>query len=91
VGRRLDASFDLVTSRGHVIHASTATRRLVPAATHDCIRQAPPKAKTPFSLFREQGLPNTRIMVKNSVPMSPAQKGNAQAAKRRESPKAEYL
>jgi hypothetical protein len=30
-------------------------------------------------------------MVKNSVPMSPAQKGNAQAAKRRESPKAEYL
>jgi hypothetical protein len=30
-------------------------------------------------------------MVKNSVPMSPAQKGNAQAAKRRQPLKAEYV
>jgi len=79
------------TSRGHAIHGSTATRRLGSPASHGCIRLAPSKAKTLFSLVRKEGLGNTRIVVKNSEPANVARREKrSRAAKRREAPKADY-
>jgi len=79
------------TNRGHAIHGSTATRRLGSPASHGCIRLAPSKAKTLFSLVRKEGLGSTRIVVRNSEPANVAQKEKrSRAAKRREPAKADH-
>jgi hypothetical protein len=79
------------TSRGHAIHGSNATRRLGSPASHGCIRLAPSKAKTLFSLVRRKGLRNTRIVVKNSEHGYVAWKEKrSRTAKRREPPKADH-
>ncbi len=79
------------TSRGHAIHGSNATRRLGSPASHGCIRLAPSKAKTLFSLVRRKGLRNTRIVVKNSEPANVARKEKrSRAARRREPPTVDY-
>jgi len=51
------------TREGHAIHGSYATRRLGSPASHGCVRLAPAKAATLFSLVRSHGLNNTRIVV----------------------------
>src|SRR4030081_2262487 len=49
------------TPKGHAIHGSYETRRLGSAASHGCVRLAPPNAAKLFPLVKERGPGNPRV------------------------------
>jgi len=57
------------TREGHAIHGSFETRHLGSAASHGCVRLSPRHAATLFALVKQQGLANTRVVVRNSAPV----------------------
>jgi hypothetical protein len=56
------------TPKGHAIHGSYETRRLGSAASHGCVRLAPPNAAKLFALVKEQGLGNTKVVLSGQAP-----------------------
>lgn len=53
------------TYKGHAIHGSPYTRHLGTAVSHGCVRLARRNAATLYSLVRQQGLGNTKIIIAN--------------------------
>jgi len=51
------------TAKGHAIHGTLEARRLGVAASHGCVRLAPDNAAKLFALVKEEGLPNTKVVV----------------------------
>lgn len=51
--------------RGWAIHGTTAVSRLGTPASHGCVRLATPNAQIFYSLVREVGAGNTRIIVED--------------------------
>lgn len=56
------------TPKGHAIHGSYETKRLGSAASHGCVRLAPKNAAILFSLVKEQGLGNTKVVLRGEAP-----------------------
>jgi hypothetical protein len=59
------------TRAGHAIHGSFDVKRLGSAASHGCVRLAPKNAATLFALVKQEGLPNTKVVIGGAEP-SPA-------------------
>jgi hypothetical protein len=51
------------TKQGHAIHGSYDVKRLGSPASHGCVRLAPANAATLFSLVKQEGLPNTQVVL----------------------------
>jgi len=56
------------TTEGHAIHGSFDVKRLGTAASHGCVRLAPANAAILFALVKEQGLPNTKVVLTGTAP-----------------------
>ena len=54
------------TKRGHAIHGSYHVKRLGSPASHGCVRLAPENAAKLFALVKEEGLPNTQVILTGS-------------------------
>jgi len=54
------------TKQGHAIHGSFDTKRLGSPASHGCVRLAPANAAKLFSLVKQEGLPNTQVVLTGS-------------------------
>src|SRR4051812_18534103 len=54
------------TKQGHAIHGSYDTKRLGSPASHGCVRLAPANAATLFTLVKQEGLSNTRVVLTGS-------------------------
>jgi hypothetical protein len=52
------------TGEGHAIHGSLDTRHLGSRASHGCVRLAPNNAAKLFALVKEQGMSNTKVVIK---------------------------
>ena len=58
--------------RGYAVHGTMEAYNLGHAASHGCVRLRPDNASTLFSLVRQQGTGNTRIVVMNGpLPAAP--------------------
>jgi lipoprotein-anchoring transpeptidase ErfK/SrfK len=51
------------TMKGHAIHGSFDVKRLGRPASHGCVRLAPENAAQLFTLVKEEGLSNTRVVL----------------------------
>ena len=51
------------TAKGHAIHGTLNSRRLGAAVSHGCVRLAPDNAARLFALVKEEGLPNTKVVI----------------------------
>ena len=54
------------TQRGHAIHGTFDTKRLGSPVSHGCVRLAPANAAKLFSLVKQEGLANTRVILSGS-------------------------
>jgi hypothetical protein len=54
------------TKQGHAIHGSFDTKRLGSPASHGCVRLAPANAARLFALVKQEGLPNTQVVLTGS-------------------------
>ena len=54
------------TKQGHAIHGSYEVKRLGLPVSHGCVRLAPANAAKLFALVRQEGLPNTRVVLSGS-------------------------
>ena len=54
------------TKQGHAIHGSYEVKRLGSPASHGCVRLAPENAAKLFALVKEEGLPNTQVVLTGS-------------------------
>jgi len=54
------------TKQGHAIHGSYDVKRLGSPASHGCVRLAPANALKLFALVKEEGLPNTQVVLTGS-------------------------
>src|SRR5215203_4924427 len=54
------------TKRGHAIHGSLEVKRLGSPASHGCVRLAPANAAKLFALVKDEGLPNTQVVLTGS-------------------------
>jgi hypothetical protein len=54
------------TAKGHAIHGTLESRRLGAAVSHGCVRLAPDNAAKLFVLVKEEGLPNTKVVITGS-------------------------
>ena len=54
------------TKQGHAIHGSFDTKRLGSPASHGCVRLSPENAAKLFSLVKQEGLPNTQVVLSGS-------------------------
>ena len=54
------------TKQGHAIHGSFDTKRLGSPASHGCVRLSPANAAKLFSLVKQEGLPNTQVVLSGS-------------------------
>lgn len=57
--------FAVFYDRGWAIHGTNAVSRLGTPASHGCVRLATPNARAFYSLVRQVGAGNTRIIVEN--------------------------
>ncbi|MGE3148431.1 MAG: L,D-transpeptidase [Pseudorhodoplanes sp.] len=57
------------SQRGHAIHGTFDARRLGTAASHGCVRLSTQNAATLFALVKEQGLPNTKVVITGEQPV----------------------
>lgn len=73
------------TKQGHAIHGSFEIKRLGSPASHGCVRLAPENAAVLFSLVKEEGLPNTKVVLTGSEQVAlariNAQRGAQQTVK----------
>jgi hypothetical protein len=61
------------TTEGHAIHGSFDVKRLGTPASHGCVRLAPENAARLFALVKEEGLPNTKVVIAGQEPpLAPA-------------------
>ena len=51
------------TKEGHAIHGSYEVKRLGSPVSHGCVRLAPANATKLFALVKQEGLPNTRVVL----------------------------
>jgi L,D-transpeptidase catalytic domain len=56
------------TPKGHAIHGSFETKHLGTAASHGCVRLAPKNAATLFTLVKQEGLGNTKVVLTGQAP-----------------------
>ena len=56
------------TTRGHAIHGSDHVRNLGRPASHGCVRLDRQNAATLFSLVRQEGMANVRVVLSGQVP-----------------------
>lgn len=56
------------TKIGHAIHGTNDVRHLGTAFSHGCVRLAPANAAILFALVKEQGLPNTKVVLIGNAP-----------------------
>jgi hypothetical protein len=54
------------TKIGHAIHGSLDVKKLGTPASHGCIRLSPANAETLFTIVKEDGLTNTKVVVSGS-------------------------
>ena len=54
------------TKQGHAIHGSYEVKRLGSPASHGCVRLAPKNAAKLFAMVKEEGLPNTEVVLTGS-------------------------
>lgn len=73
------------TKQGHAIHGSFEIKRLGSPASHGCVRLAPENAAVLFALVKEEGLPNTKVVLTGSEQVAlariNAQRGAQQTVK----------
>jgi hypothetical protein len=62
------------TGRGHAIHGSDAVRNLGSPASHGCVRLSRENAATLFALVREEGLNDTKIVIRGDEQIAMARK-----------------
>jgi hypothetical protein len=62
------------TGRGHAIHGSDAVRSLGSPASHGCVRLSRENAATLFALVREEGLNDTKIVIRGDEQIAMARK-----------------
>jgi hypothetical protein len=62
------------TGRGHAIHGSDAVRNLGSPASHGCVRLSRANAATLFALVREEGLNDTKIVIRGDEQIAMARK-----------------
>jgi lipoprotein-anchoring transpeptidase ErfK/SrfK len=55
--------YSIFFHRGYAIHGTTSTRRLGRRASHGCIRLHPGNASRLFSLVKQYGMGNTRVVI----------------------------
>jgi hypothetical protein len=55
-------------SNGHAIHGYYDTKNIGRAASHGCVRLSPANAATLFTLVKEEGLTDTRVIVSGETP-----------------------
>ena len=56
------------TTKGHAIHGSDHVRNLGRPASHGCVRLDRQNAATLFSLVRQEGMANVRVVLSGAVP-----------------------
>ncbi|MBX9841665.1 MAG: L,D-transpeptidase [Xanthobacteraceae bacterium] len=56
------------TAKGHAIHGSDHVRNLGRPASHGCVRLHRQHAATLFSLVRQEGMANVRVVLSGAVP-----------------------
>jgi hypothetical protein len=66
-------------TKGEAIHGFTDTPFGVAAVSHGCVRLPPSYASALYQLVKEQGMPNTTIVVRGRIPRRPlvAQQGQS--------------
>jgi hypothetical protein len=69
------------TMEGHAIHGTLDARHLGSAASHGCVRISTAHAEKLFALVKEEGLPNTKVVIMRSERSAPL------VAKRKELPR----
>lgn len=55
--------YSIFFHRGYAIHGTTSVRRLGRRASHGCIRLHPSNASRLFSLVKQYGMGNTRVVI----------------------------
>jgi hypothetical protein len=55
------------TKQGHAIHGTEHIRNIGRPASHGCVRLAPENARQLFSLVRQEGMANVRVVLFGSV------------------------
>ncbi len=56
------------TKRGHAIHGTNEVKRLGTAASHGCVRLSPKNAKTLYTLVKETGMENVKVVLSGETP-----------------------
>lgn len=74
------------TPRGHAIHGYLNTRNIGNPASHGCVRLNPAHAAQLFALVKEQGLPNTTVVLTGDVQVAMARKATRTATARAAAP-----
>ena len=74
------------TKRGHAIHGSYHVKRLGSPASHGCVRLAPDNAAKLFALVKEEGLPNTQVILTGSEQIALERKKTRAASNDRRPP-----
>jgi len=70
--------------RGYAMHGTMEAYNLGHAASHGCVRLRPDKASILFSLVRQEGLDNTKVVVMSGpLPAPPGAKPMADAERKR--------
>jgi lipoprotein-anchoring transpeptidase ErfK/SrfK len=60
---------------GHAIHGYLNTRRIGSPASHGCVRLEPANAARLYALVEQQGVPNTKVVVRGDVRFALARRG----------------
>ncbi|MGE0563697.1 MAG: L,D-transpeptidase [Pseudolabrys sp.] len=59
------------TKRGHAIHGTNQLKAIGRPASHGCVRLAPENAELLFKLVKQEGLANTRVVLRGETPAAP--------------------
>jgi len=66
------------TKRGHAIHGTNEVKRLGTAASHGCVRLSPKNAKTLYTLVKETGMENVKVVLSGETPGGESQVASTQ-------------
>ena len=75
------------TGRGHAIHGSDAVRSLGAPASHGCVRLSRANAAALFALVKEEGLGDTKIVIRGDEQIAMARKAPKTRTVARERPR----
>jgi hypothetical protein len=56
------------TMRGHAIHGTNHVKGIGQPVSHGCVRLAPQNAATLFKLVKQEGMANTRVVLRGETP-----------------------